>query len=59
MAGKDELANGVLGGASDYISDIAAGFTKIFLASTEERVSVYRDFKFCRVTEIEGIYNNC
>ena len=48
MAGRDELANAVLGGASDYISDIAAGFTKIFLASSEERVSVYKDFKFCR-----------
>ena len=51
MAGKDEIANAVLGGGSDYIADIAAGFTKIFLASGEERVSIYKDFK--SVVEIE------
>ena len=45
MGGKDEIANAVLGGGSDYIADIAAGFTKIFLASGDERVSICKDFK--------------
>ena len=36
MAGKDELANAVLGGASDFISDIAQVFLKLFRASNDE-----------------------
>ena len=44
MAGKDELADAVLGGASDYISDIVAVFSKMFYASDEERVSICGDF---------------
>jgi len=30
MAGKDELANAVLGGSSDYIADIATQMIKVF-----------------------------
>ena len=41
MAGKDDLANAVLGGASDYVADIGTIFTKLFFApNDEERVSV-------------------
>ena len=39
MAGKDDLANAVLGGASDYLSDIAANLIKAYyLAKDEEKV---------------------
>ena len=44
IAGKDELADAVLGGASDYISDIITAFAKVFYASDEEKVSICRDF---------------
>ena len=44
MAGKDELADAVLGGASDYISDIIAVLAKMFYASDEEKVNICRDF---------------
>ena len=39
MAGKDELAGAVLGGADDYISDIVAAFSKMFYVNDEERVT--------------------
>ena len=38
MAGKDELANAVLGGVSDYLNDILANLAKIFRANDEEKV---------------------
>ena len=38
MAGKDELADAVLGGADDYISDIVAAFSKMYHVDDEERV---------------------
>ena len=41
MAGKDDVANAVLGGASDNIFDIGNVFMKMFTApNDEERVSV-------------------
>ena len=41
MAGKDDLANAVLGGASDYLTDINGVFDKLYHApNDEERVSV-------------------
>lgn len=42
MAGKDEVANGVLGGASDNIHDIGNIFMKMYAApNDEERVSMF------------------
>ena len=41
MAGKDDVANAVLGGASDNISDIGNVLFKMYTApNDEERVSV-------------------
>ena len=41
MVGKDELANAVLGGTSDYISDLVVGFTtKLNAASDDEKVII-------------------
>ena len=45
MAGKDQLADAVLGGAADYIGDIAAILSKMFYASEQERVSRYGDLE--------------
>jgi len=41
MAGKDALGSAVLGGASDYLSDIASHLSKMFGVSNEEKVSMY------------------
>ena len=41
MAGEDALGNAVLGGASDYISDVGAYFGKIYSAPPSERVWFY------------------
>ena len=38
MAGKDEIANAILGGASDYIHDIAAKLIQWYQAKDEEKV---------------------
>jgi len=38
MAGKDALADAVLGGASDYMSDIGAQLIKIFFGPDDEKV---------------------
>ena len=38
MAGKDELANAILGGASDYVSDIYAKLTQYYQAKDEDKV---------------------
>ena len=38
MAGKDELANAVLGGASDYMTDIAAKIIQWYQAKDEDKV---------------------
>ena len=38
MAGKNELANAVLGGTSDYLSDIIAILTTLYRANDEEKV---------------------
>lgn len=51
MAGKDQLADSVLGGAADYIGDIAAILSKMFYASEQERVSKYG---ILEVIEIEA-----
>lgn len=40
MAGKDELANAVLGGASDYIADMFTQMGKIFFAKEDEKVII-------------------
>jgi len=42
MAGKDELANAVLGGSSDYIKDIVTQLTKVFNAKEDEKVIIRR-----------------
>jgi len=42
MAGKDELADAVLGGSSDYILDIVAQVTKLFYANEDEKVIIRR-----------------
>ena len=36
MAGKDDLANAVLGGASDYLTEIGTIFIKLYRAPNEE-----------------------
>ena len=36
MAGKDEIANAVLGGVSDFINDITSVFVKMFSAPNDE-----------------------
>jgi len=54
MAGKDDLANAVLGGASDYMYDIIATVIKIYHAKDEEKVLnicmciLYKYFKFIK-----------
>lgn len=46
MAGKDEVANGVLGGASDNIHDIGNIFMKMYAApNDEERGKIAQEFK--------------
>jgi len=42
MAGKDELANAVLGGSSDYIADITTHMRKAFSATDDEKVIIRR-----------------
>ena len=41
MAGKDDLSNAVLGGASDYILDINKKMIQMFFAQGEEKVFDY------------------
>jgi len=38
MAGKDELSNAILGGASDYLSDIGTHLGKMYFAQGDEKV---------------------
>ena len=38
MAGNNELDNAVLGGSSDYLSDIAASMNKAVFAKDDEKV---------------------
>ena len=38
MAGKDELSNAILGGSSDYLSDIGTHLVKVFFAQADEKV---------------------
>ena len=38
MAGKDDLADAVLGGASDYVSDIFAKIVQWYVAKDDEKV---------------------
>ena len=38
MAGKDELSNAILGGASDYIADITAKIIQWYQAKDEDKV---------------------
>ena len=38
MAGKDELSNAILGGASDYLSDIDVHAGKLFFVQGDEKV---------------------
>lgn len=38
MAGKDDLSNAVLGGASDYMLDIGKKMIQMFFAQGEEKV---------------------
>ena len=41
MAGKDELSNAVLGGASDYLDDILTKMFKVVFAQGEEKVVIH------------------
>ena len=41
MAGKDELSNAVLGGASDYLGDIFTKMFEVVLAQGEQKVVIY------------------
>ena len=42
MAGKDDMANAVLGGASDYLHDIGSVLLKMYTApNDEERVITF------------------
>ena len=50
LAGKDNLGNAVLGGASDYIADIGAHLAKMFGVSDEEKVSMHVCFTYTCVT---------
>jgi len=48
MAGKDALSDAVLGGASDYMSDISTQLVKIFFSPDDEKVRVLLfSFKWC------------
>ena len=38
MAGKDDMANAVLGGASDYMSDITAKIIQWYQAKDDAKV---------------------
>ena len=38
MAGKDDISNAVLGGASDYMNDIAAKLIQWYQAKDEDKV---------------------
>ena len=38
MAGKDELSNAILGGSSDYLTDIGTQLVKTFFAPADEKV---------------------
>lgn len=38
MAGKDEIANAVLGGASDFMSDIWAKIIQWYFAKDDQKV---------------------
>lgn len=40
LAGKDALADAVLGGASDYMSDIGTNLIKIYYAKDDEKVNL-------------------
>lgn len=41
MAGKDEIANAVLGGASDYMCDIFAKIMQWYYAKDDQKVCVF------------------
>ena len=38
MVGKDELSNAILGGSSDYMTDIGTHLVKTFFAQGDEKV---------------------
>ena len=38
MAGKDDIADAVLGGASDFMSDISTKMIQWYLAKDDEKV---------------------
>ena len=45
MAGKDELSNAILGGASDYLDDIFTRIIKLhFTPQGEEKVLIYAHY---------------
>ena len=41
LAGKDALADAVLGGASDYMIDIRAHIFEIYYAKDDEKVNAF------------------
>ena len=47
MAGKDAVADAVLGGASDYMVDISAQLIKIYYAKDDEKVTVVLPLCLC------------
>ena len=40
MAGQDEIANAVLGGASDYMCDIFANIMRWYYAKDDQKVTI-------------------
>ena len=47
MAGKDELSNAILGGASDYITDIGAKVIQWYQAKDEDKVLYLYTCRLC------------
>ena len=52
MAGKDDLANAVLGGVSDYMNDITDKIIRWYSANDDEKVFYYH----AHVVKITYVY---
>ncbi|XP_065898847.1 glutathione S-transferase-like [Dysidea avara] len=55
MAGNNELDNAVLGGSSDYLSDIAASMNKAVFAKDDEKAEKIAEFKEKTVPQMFGV----
>ena len=47
MGGKDEIANAVLGGASDYMCDIFANIMRWYYAKDDQKVHCFHTCVVC------------